>query len=282
MQPLISERRSGEQREVGARSSATTWVLRFLAVAGVHGLAVLALWLLSDWRPFNSQEPLMIELMSSSAEASHEVFTDSPEAAAEPSFTPPVISSQAPPTAQAEAAAQLPATVALKPFEVEQEQAIPSLSLSLSPTLPDHPLGEPAAVKDKTETVNPNRPIPEARAAPTPPPAKPSPAPLQPTALAAAPMVAPDVGPRATSSPKPPYPLTAFKAKQEGRVVLELEVLEDGTVGQVRLAKSSDFDSLDASALATVKKWKYSPAQKNGQIVKQWIRVSILFEVKAR
>jgi protein TonB len=76
--------------------------------------------------------------------------------------------------------------------------------------------------------------------------------------------------------------LTAFKAKQEGRVVLELEVLEDGTVGQVRLAKSSDFDSLDASALATVKKWKDSPAQKSGQIVKQWIRVSILFEVKTR
>jgi protein TonB len=229
----MSDRRSYEQREVEARSSTTTWVLRFLAVAGVHGLAVLALWLWSDWRPLSSQDPLMIELVSSGAEVSHE------------------------------AAAQSPATVAHKPFEVEQEQAIPSLSPSLSPTLPELNLGEPTA-------------------APTPKPAKPSPAPLQPTALAAAPMVAPDVGPRATSSPKPPYPLTAFKAKQEGRVVLELEVLEDGTVGQVRLAKSSDFDSLDASALATVKKWRYSPAQKSGQIVKQWIRVSILFEVKAR
>ena len=39
---------------------------------------------------------------------------------------------------------------------------------------------------------------------------------------------------------------------------------------------------VDESALATVKKWKYSPAQKGGQIVKQWIRVSILFEVKSR
>jgi protein TonB len=252
MQPLMSDRRSYEQREVEARSSTTTWVLRFLAVAGVHGLAVLALWLWSDWRPLSSQDPLMIELVSSGAEVSHE------------------------------AAAQSPATVAHKPFEVEQEQAIPSLSPSLSPTLPELNLGEPTAVNEKTETVNPDRLIPEAHAAPTPKPGKPSPAPLQPTALAAAPMVAPDVGPRATSSPKPPYPLTAFKAKQEGRVVLELEVLEDGTVGQVRLAKSSDFDSLDASALATVKKWKYSPAQKSGQIVKQWIRVSILFEVKAR
>jgi protein TonB len=95
-------------------------------------------------------------------------------------------------------------------------------------------------------------------------------------------MAPPDVGPRATSSPKPPYPLSAFKAKQEGRVVLELEVLEDGAVGQVRLAQSSTFDSLDESALVTVKKWKYLPAQKGGKIVKQWIRVSILFEVKTR
>jgi protein TonB len=105
---------------------------------------------------------------------------------------------------------------------------------------------------------------------------------MQPIAVAAAPMASPDVGPKPTSSPKPPYPLTAFKAKQEGRVVLELEVLEDGAVGQVRLAQSSTVESLDESALATVKKWKYSPAQKGGQIVKQWIRVSILFEVKAR
>jgi protein TonB len=95
-------------------------------------------------------------------------------------------------------------------------------------------------------------------------------------------MAAPDVGPKPTSSPKPPYPLNAFKAKQEGKVVLELEVLEDGAVGQIRLAQSSTVESLDESALATVKKWKYSPAQKGGQIVKQWIRVSILFEVKSR
>ena len=59
-------------------------------------------------------------------------------------------------------------------------------------------------------------------------------------------------------------------------------MLEDGAVGQVRLAQSSSFESLDASALATVKKWKYSPAYKSGKIVKQWIRVSILFEVQAR
>lgn len=254
MQLLNSERRSREQREVGALSSTTTWLFRFLAVAGVHGLIVLALWILSDWRPFSSQDSLMIELVSSGAEVSYEAFTDSPEDAAEPSFTPPVISGQTP----------------------------PSMSPSLSTTLPELNLGEPAAANEKTEMVNLDRPIPQAPAVPSLPPAKPSPTPPQPTAMAAAPIAAPDVGPKAISNPKPPYPVTAFKARQEGRVVLDVEVLEDGTVGQAKLAKSSDVDSLDASALATVKKWKYSPAQKNGQIVKQWIRVSILFEVKAR
>jgi protein TonB len=275
-------------------------MLRLLAVAGVHGIAMLSLWLLSDWRPFGSQEPLMIELVSSGAEVSYEAFMDLPAVAVESNVRPPVIVSQVPSSVQAQSAVQLQETMASTLSDTEQKgQSRPSSNLSSSSTRAEYDLDKPILVKEETEVVNPVRPIQQPHSAPSPrfvePALRPPPQPPQPpqppvsdravtrpTATASVSLTVSDVAPKPTSSPKPPYPLSAFKARQEGRVVLELEVLEDGEVGQVRLAQSSSFESLDVSALATVKKWKYSPAYKSGKIVKQWIRVSILFEVQAR
>jgi protein TonB len=278
-------------------------MLRLLAVAGVHGMAMLSLWLFSDWRPFSSSEPLMIELVSSGAEVSYEAFMDLPAVAVESSVRPPVIVSQVSSSVQAQPVVPLQETMAPTLSDTENEgQSRPSSNLSSSSTLAEYDVDKPILVKEETEVVNPVRPIQQPHPAPSPrfvePALRPPPQPPQPpqspqspqsdravtrpTATAAVSLTVPDVAPKPISSPKPPYPLSAFKVRQEGRVVLELEVLEDGAVGQVRLAQSSAFESLDASALATVKKWKYSPAHKNGQIVKQWIRVSILFEVQAR
>lgn len=307
MQPLISDWRPREQREVRSRSSATKWMLSLLAVACVHSFAVLALWFLSDWRLFSSQEPLMIELVSAGAEISQEAFIDSPEAVVEPNLTPPVSIVQSPAGAQTQTSPQLQESIPASSPQIEQVLRMPPLEPTLTSTEDKLDLKEPIDLNREAEPVELDRPILQSQPLPTPRLVEPSPRPpastlqpqpippqttpqpqqpnratTRPTATASVPTTAPDIGPKATSSPKPPYPSSAFKAKQEGRVVLELEVLEDGAVGQVRLAQSSNFDSLDASALATVKKWQYSPAQKGGKIVKQWIRVSILFEVKAR
>jgi TonB family protein len=269
-------------------------MLRLLAVAGVHGMAMLSLWLFSDWRPFSSSEPLMIELVSSGAEVSYEAFMDLPAVAVESSVRPPVIVSQVSSSVQAQPVVPLQETMAPTLSDTENEgQSRPSSNLSSGSTLAEYDLDKPILVKEETEVVNPVRLIQQPHSAPSPrfvePALRPPPQPPQsdravtrPTATAAVSLTVPDVAPKPISSPKPPYPLSAFKLRQEGRVVLELEVLEDGAVGLVRLAQSSAFESLDASALATVKKWKYSPAHKSGQIVRQWIRVSILFEVQAR
>lgn len=84
----------------------------------------------------------------------------------------------------------------------------------------------------------------------------------------------------ALNNPKPPYPPYAYKAKQEGQVILTVEVLPTGESGQVSIFLSSGFELLDESALTTVKKWHFVPAKKEGQVVPQTIRIPITFSLK--
>lgn len=84
----------------------------------------------------------------------------------------------------------------------------------------------------------------------------------------------------ALNNPKPPYPPYSYKAKQEGQVILLVEVLASGESGQVSIFSSSGFELLDETALSTVKKWHFVPAKKDGQVIPQTIRVPITFSLK--
>jgi TonB family protein len=84
----------------------------------------------------------------------------------------------------------------------------------------------------------------------------------------------------ALNNPKPPYPPYSYKAKQEGQVILLVEVLATGESGQVSIFSSSGFELLDETALTTVKKWHFVPAKKDGQVIPQTIRVPITFSLK--
>ncbi len=65
-------------------------------------------------------------------------------------------------------------------------------------------------------------------------------------------------------------------------MILRAEVMPDGSSGEVRLHRSSGFDSLDKAALATVKRWRFKPATKNGKPVTQWVNIPITFNLKQR
>ncbi len=88
--------------------------------------------------------------------------------------------------------------------------------------------------------------------------------------------------PAILSSPKPPYPREAFRARQEGRVTVDIEVLSDGKVGRTALNATSGVPSLDASALEAIRNWQYAPGTKGGKLSPQWIRVVVSFELKNR
>jgi TonB family protein len=55
-------------------------------------------------------------------------------------------------------------------------------------------------------------------------------------------------------------------AKIEGRVVVDAIVLPDGTVGEVKVARSLDTKfGLDEQALKATTQWKFKPATKDGK-----------------
>ena len=63
------------------------------------------------------------------------------------------------------------------------------------------------------------------------------------------------------------YPFFARVFGREGTTELSFLVLADGTVGDVRVAKSSGYDGLDDAAVECVARWHYRPALKDNALV---------------
>jgi periplasmic protein TonB len=77
------------------------------------------------------------------------------------------------------------------------------------------------------------------------------------------------------SSILPDYPASARRLRLEGEVVLEAMVMEDGTVGEVKVLKGSPL--LAQSAVDAAKHWRYQPYQLNGQPVKNATKIVVEF-----
>jgi TonB family protein len=67
---------------------------------------------------------------------------------------------------------------------------------------------------------------------------------------------------RARSQPKPDYPEDARANKQEGLVVMRLQINANGRVTDASLITSSGVASLDKAALKGVLRWRYEPARR--------------------
>jgi protein TonB len=80
-------------------------------------------------------------------------------------------------------------------------------------------------------------------------------------------------------NPSPPYPRLARRRGYEGSVVLDVLVLSDGTVGDLRVATSSGHKILDRAAVAAVRSWLFEAGKKGDQKVDTWVRVPIRFEL---
>ena len=78
----------------------------------------------------------------------------------------------------------------------------------------------------------------------------------------------------------PAYPKSARQAGEEGRVMLEVQVKSNGRVGSVRVISSSGSRALDSTAIAAVKRWSFSAAQKGGKPVTTNLRVPFRFSLK--
>ena len=77
------------------------------------------------------------------------------------------------------------------------------------------------------------------------------------------------------SSVLPDYPLAARRLRLEGEVVLQATIMEDGTVGDIKIVKGSPL--LAHAAVGAVKNWRYQPYQLNGQAIKNETKIVVDF-----
>ena len=88
------------------------------------------------------------------------------------------------------------------------------------------------------------------------------------------------IHPKYAENPKPLYPREARKKGFQGEVVLKVEVLSNGLVGQVEVKKSSGHEVLDRSALSAVKHWKFFPAKRGESAISFWVNIPIKFQLQ--
>lgn len=87
--------------------------------------------------------------------------------------------------------------------------------------------------------------------------------------------------PRVIKAAKPGYPAGAKRAKIQGTVTMEAVVKPDGTVGEVRVARSLDkVFGLDDEAVKTVKKWLFTPGKREGVAVPVLVDVDMTFTLR--
>jgi TonB family protein len=76
----------------------------------------------------------------------------------------------------------------------------------------------------------------------------------------------------------PRLPRNVDKRRARGEAVhLLVEVLSDGTVGEVRIEKGSRIPALNNAALAAARQMRYQPASRDGFGVAQWTRAEMRF-----
>lgn len=79
-------------------------------------------------------------------------------------------------------------------------------------------------------------------------------------------------------NPHPTYPEAARAARQQGVVMLLVNVDASGNVASVRIARSSGFPLLDERARSTVAgSWKFKPARANGVPIGSSVTIPIRF-----
>lgn len=87
-----------------------------------------------------------------------------------------------------------------------------------------------------------------------------------------------DVPPRLLSGEAPIYPVSRIYAEENGQAVVEYTIGIDGKTKDVH-AISATYKYFGAHAVIAVRKWRFTPAMKNGQPVELTVQETFKFEI---
>lgn len=78
---------------------------------------------------------------------------------------------------------------------------------------------------------------------------------------------------------QPIYPPASQRLGEHGTVVLNLFVLEDGSVADARIHESSGYPDLDYAALYETYRWRLDPGTVDGMPARMWGRFAVTFKL---
>ena len=85
--------------------------------------------------------------------------------------------------------------------------------------------------------------------------------------------------PRYLSNPTPAYPIPSRRRREEGIVLLNVQVEADGTPAAVSLNRSCGHPLLDRAALDAVRRWTFEPARAAGLPVSSLVVIPVRFSL---
>lgn len=148
----------------------------------------------------------------------------------------------------------------------EPDRTVPPVPPKPSPARPTEPrhyhLAAQAPIVSPTEAVTQPPPAESPSSDPQPAVAPAPPAPVGPVTLA---------GELSVSCPVrtgPEYPARARRLGETGKVIVQVELDEDGRVAAAQILQTSASRLLDDAALSAVKHWRCNPAQRDGKAVR--------------
>lgn len=78
-------------------------------------------------------------------------------------------------------------------------------------------------------------------------------------------------------NPRPPYPALSKRLGEQGQVLVRVWVNTNGDVSEGSVKTSSGFGRLDAIALSTVLRWRFTPGSVGGVRQAMWVNVPVRF-----
>ncbi|TAJ19049.1 MAG: energy transducer TonB [Planctomycetota bacterium] len=85
---------------------------------------------------------------------------------------------------------------------------------------------------------------------------------------------------RPLTNPKPVYPRTSIRFREEGEVLCRLEIDARGFVTAVAVARSSGSKRLDDAAVDAVKRWTFEPALRDGVAEATTATLPVVFRLR--
>ncbi|MCK9395816.1 MAG: energy transducer TonB [Methylobacter sp.] len=91
------------------------------------------------------------------------------------------------------------------------------------------------------------------------------------------PFIEADINADYAENPKPDYPAIAQSRGWEGKVLLKVQVSNEGLSDAIEIERSSGYEILDESAIEAVKKWRFTPAKRGETPIASSAIVPIIF-----